>query len=916
MNKKLIAWILAFAIVAPVYAAAPSLDANPSGYIAQLKRDILANDPDAIGRFYDQEATGILDVVAEDTASKENLAEIRRHLAPPPPPGWAPPRTAPSFLPPPPISMPQPRKTYEITIQKQIDKFIAAPRSSDGKTRLKFTIPVIGIELVEYENGRKPDDVFFILGKTADERSIDRRRALDTLTYKRSEPIDFKIHPALGPTIDRARFEEDLKRRARAQLDAVSPISPDVLASVAYTFGINVAIWNEKGEEIIPPLDPNRNITDIAFFKDEGGRYARLVPADNAKGRIWAKVIEDGVQKSPSNIPIQYLTIEEALDSFAQSVGEATRLAKDVILSTINRLTDPSETEAAAEPQPLYHGPTGAGGAFLEQPLPPLLPPPPPLWKSPVTPTVSKDLETAIRGFIDGPRAGDAARKPADRRPRVHITTPEGIELIEYENGADGDCGLFVLGISREEAKEKLQRGQFNVAPGLIGFGLEEEVLEAAAAQLSNPDDSVGDNVLASVAYTFGKNVTIWGQNGAQLLTCHEFPGEEIVHMIFVDAVFGGHGHYARLVPVGDVRARIWAKTIENHVEQARKAKEIASDRDFDSAQENYKRAQYLDPDLAMDEFARERHPRYKKDDVLMAVNVMSEDEYRVALPPPPVSGAATFATPVPQEFEEVNAVLRAIRQEKKTYPNWDAFYQDIDRRSTHFSKDEAFLIGYHYYKDNPIFLGKDSFKALFKVADKKLEPRHFGYQTVLIDISASPAVRTVHFIKEILENYSNASSFPNTDRVGRKLLAKMTRILEKGDDFGINFKRSVSPAEFGMIWNSLKEAVKQWEDINGVYMAFGVPNLTYSRALTAEESRKLSRHKQNMFLCAALAWGENTGQDEFVTIQSVASRLGKREQEVLDQVIRIETKYPGRPLISNTKKGEIAAIILQTEEP
>ena len=80
-----------------------------------------------------------------------------------------------------------------------------------------------------------------------------------------------------------------------------------------------------------------------------------------------------------------------------------------------------------------------------------------------------------------------------------------------------------------------------------------------------------------------------------------------------------GSGHYSRMVPVKDIRTRIWAKILEDNIKSAKEVVERAqSKREFDAALLAYKNAQYLDEDQAIEGFSKLHN--YRSEDFSQAI--------------------------------------------------------------------------------------------------------------------------------------------------------------------------------------------------------------------------------------------------------------------------------------------------------
>lgn len=273
----------------------------------------------------------------------------------------------------------------------------------------------------------------------------------------------------------------------------------------------------------------------------------------------------------------------------------APSLPKQVLGAGLGGMHMPPVTVVTPPPYPFpgYGHGTGFGGGMPKPPVTFFSPPA-------VVPDLPADLvlEGKIQKFIDGGMIPNVGQR-LEGGPRKFLTTTTGEQFARYRNGADGDCGLFVLGLDPSTVRGRdlsqlkipaIRTDAFEIEPDTV-----REIIfgdEALSQEFKRKKGSIDYNLLACIAYNFGKNLRIWNEAGELLAETIKYGGPVL------DVVMAGIGHFERLVPVGDILERIRARTIED--ETTKQLDSVAHGDDT-----GYIRAQSISLDQALGEFAR-----------------------------------------------------------------------------------------------------------------------------------------------------------------------------------------------------------------------------------------------------------------------------------------------------------------------
>ncbi len=296
----------------------------------------------------------------------------------------------------------------------------------------------------------------------------------------------------------------------------------------------------------------------------------------------------------------------------------APSLPKQVLGAGLGGMHMPPVTVVTPPPYPFpgYGHGTGFGGGMPKPPVTFFSPPA-------VVPDLPADLvlEGKIQKFIDGGMTKYEGRYDAIRddyvlepkpvaRPTVIV---DGKRFFVYANGADGDCGLYAIGVDPAAARSLTidERAIPNAVYAQLSefWGSRKEVvvqMQGAAANLSTPYESIDAYTLACIAYCFGKNVTICAEHQPPIVV-NENRADPVMHYVYFD----GAGHFERMVEEGDILGRIRAKAIEDKTlplayeiqQQSQSFDEFSPQ--IKELRHQYEQAQYMDSDQALGEFAR-----------------------------------------------------------------------------------------------------------------------------------------------------------------------------------------------------------------------------------------------------------------------------------------------------------------------
>ena len=558
-------------------------------------------------------------------------------------------------------------------------------------------------------------------------------------------------------------------------------------------------------------------------------------------------------------------------------------------------------------------------------------------------PPVNADLERKIQEFIDGDMIPNVGQR-LEGGPRKFLTTTTGEQFARYRNGADGDCGLFVLGLDPDTVRSQnlsrleipaIRTEAFEIEPDTV-----REIIfgdEALSQEFKREKGSIDVNLLACIAYTFGKNLRIWSEAGELLAETIKYDGPVL------DVVMAGIGHFERLVPVGNILERIRARTIEDETTKQLDNVAYGNDR-------GYIRAQSISLDQALAEFARTyaeavpsvrqvaAHMIAKRECGAAAHGVLpggrSGDEdapfsakghgagghgmygvpgqlgYPHHVPPatsggvyPPFSagvrGVATAAK---------NAFTDPILGDLGTYntTDWQSFYGKLFKDNGAVQPERAFLIGHNhslFHPKNGASTGQNAMTALLNECQQKmLTTNRYSNNVKLINLCALDAVSIMadSFRYADLNNMYTCEN----DAEDQALAKTVTGILFTGGEFGVREEQATHD-EFEQILDALYQTTKYMtlDDIYGVM----VPK-------TADV--RLWQHQHNMFLCAAMMWGQNhKDQGPFASISFIGNKLGKSSdlsglQQIMDELQALQGRFGSTGLLTPQQRSDVEKLL------
>jgi hypothetical protein len=549
-------------------------------------------------------------------------------------------------------------------------------------------------------------------------------------------------------------------------------------------------------------------------------------------------------------------------------------------------------------------------------------------------------IKTAIENFITGPMKGnEGQRLPDGGREFLNI---EGVGVFaRYRNGADGNCGLYVLGVPPNIAR-KLNYGNLRIPSNLIEFG---NLLEPAMHTLNTPGESVDAYLLACVANTYEKNIRIWDEAGTLLVQSLDNVDAETYDILFTDPV-GGSGHYERLIFVGDVTKCLWARIIEDATTD-----ELDNVARGDTA--GYEAAQMITISEAIQKFAGNNG--FLVGDVLLAIKelggeIPAELEALRGLRRHPGEGddrhhdvrrytgarhrgAGYYPNPYPDPHEAgagpshhgagagaggwgvSTAAHRGPTATAGTTPfndkllshvetkiaegihnNWALFYSylytEAQSNQTLYgtlTPHRGFLIGYNsreFIRVSPT--DRHAMNALFR-AHKPAPSRNItALQAIDIWKNALkyPETKGMHFSNSLEQDMITLDN-------GRIIWNAINNTLFTGGDFGINYERRATREEFNQILDALEVSTKN------------IGTLAELKKMYWKETRDplAQQHQRNMFLCAAMMWGKNHGESAFDTIVGIMIANLSTDQ---DEIIRLQTSFNSKRLLSDSEIEEL----------
>jgi hypothetical protein len=216
---------------------------------------------------------------------------------------------------------------------------------------------------------------------------------------------------------------------------------------------------------------------------------------------------------------------------------------------------------------------------------------------------------------------------------------------------------------------------------------------------------------------------------------------------------------------------------------------------------------------------------------------------------------------------------------------NYTPIWQKLTKGYPH-NLGRAFLIAYNIVdrgNGDLIFANKQSMGNLLACGAKP----HTALNAVevLADaITYAEGENMMHHL--VLDSWNSSYTIEN----------KVTDILSTGGEYGIDFRRTATPDEFFRILIALRVSTKKftWGQLCSRFYKTQCSSL-----YQGELEEKFFEHAHNMFVCAAMVWGSEKGNDGRSIIANIAMKMENDPRAVLGRIRNLERHFQTQLLTS-----------------